>query len=182
MTTSLVVGRSKPGYGLPPALNFKDVHHPCWGAGRAALGLRLPHGPAVLFFPQYSGEKGARQSCGAGTLRACGVGRRQVSPATTRPVLRPRWLWRRLRCCLLPLGWGVAVRPPHGRQSRCAQVCHTHGLSRAAGRTRGLYMASCIAGAATAFLDVLTPVRTGARSFLHAGAVVTHRCRGGCRR
>jgi hypothetical protein len=29
MTTSLVVGRSKPGCGLPPALSFKDVHHPC---------------------------------------------------------------------------------------------------------------------------------------------------------
>jgi hypothetical protein len=26
MTTSLVVGRSKPGCGLPLALSFKDVH------------------------------------------------------------------------------------------------------------------------------------------------------------
>jgi hypothetical protein len=33
MTTSFVVGRSKPGCGLPPALSFKDVHHPCWGGG-----------------------------------------------------------------------------------------------------------------------------------------------------
>jgi hypothetical protein len=41
MTTSLVVGRSKPGRGLPPALSFKDVHHPCWGGGRAVLGPRL---------------------------------------------------------------------------------------------------------------------------------------------
>jgi hypothetical protein len=38
MTTSLVVGRSKPDYGLPPALKFKDVHHSCWGGGRAELG------------------------------------------------------------------------------------------------------------------------------------------------
>jgi hypothetical protein len=31
MTTSLVVERSEPGCGLPPALSFKDVHHPRWG-------------------------------------------------------------------------------------------------------------------------------------------------------
>jgi hypothetical protein len=29
MTTSLVVERSEPDCGLPPALSFKDVHHPC---------------------------------------------------------------------------------------------------------------------------------------------------------
>jgi hypothetical protein len=29
MTTSLMVGRSKPGCGLPPVLSFKDVHHSC---------------------------------------------------------------------------------------------------------------------------------------------------------
>jgi hypothetical protein len=28
MITSLVVGRSKPSYGLCLALSFKDVHHP----------------------------------------------------------------------------------------------------------------------------------------------------------
>jgi hypothetical protein len=38
MTTSLMVGISKPGCGLPPALSFKDVHHPCWGGGCAELG------------------------------------------------------------------------------------------------------------------------------------------------
>jgi hypothetical protein len=38
MITSLVVGRSKPGYGLCPALSFKDVHHPSWEGGRAELG------------------------------------------------------------------------------------------------------------------------------------------------
>jgi hypothetical protein len=31
MTTSLVVGRSKPGCGLSPTLSFKDVHHPRCG-------------------------------------------------------------------------------------------------------------------------------------------------------
>jgi hypothetical protein len=28
MITSLVVGRSKPGCGLRPTLNFKDLRHP----------------------------------------------------------------------------------------------------------------------------------------------------------
>jgi hypothetical protein len=38
MTTSSVVGRSKPGCGLCPALTFKDLHHPGWGGGRGELG------------------------------------------------------------------------------------------------------------------------------------------------
>jgi hypothetical protein len=50
MTTSLVVERSEPGCGLPPALSFKDVHHPRWGGGRAELGSHLPHGLAARFF------------------------------------------------------------------------------------------------------------------------------------
>jgi hypothetical protein len=43
-TTSLWVGRSKPGCDLGPALSFEDVHHPCWGGDRAELELYLPHG------------------------------------------------------------------------------------------------------------------------------------------
>jgi hypothetical protein len=35
VTTSLMVGRSELGCGLCPALSFKDLHHPCWGGGRA---------------------------------------------------------------------------------------------------------------------------------------------------
>jgi hypothetical protein len=75
MTTSLVVGRSKPGCGLLPALSFKDVHHPCWGGGRAESGSRLPRGLAARFFLQHSGEKGVRQPCKGGELRVRGVGR-----------------------------------------------------------------------------------------------------------
>jgi hypothetical protein len=60
MTTSLVVERSEPGCGLPPALSFKDVHHPRWGGGRAKWELRLSCGLAVRFFLQHSGEKGVR--------------------------------------------------------------------------------------------------------------------------
>jgi hypothetical protein len=53
----LMVGRSKPGYGLCPALGFKDLHHPCWGRGRAVPELYLPHrfmGHPLL---QHSGER-----------------------------------------------------------------------------------------------------------------------------
>jgi hypothetical protein len=75
MTNSLVVGRSKPGCGLPPALSFKDVHHPCWGGGRAESGFRLPRGLAARFFLHHSGEKGVRQPCEGGELQLRGVGR-----------------------------------------------------------------------------------------------------------
>jgi hypothetical protein len=60
---------------------------------------------------------------------------------------------------------GVAVRPPHGRQSRRAQVCHIRGVPHAAGRTvptpsGGSYKTSYAVEVATSFLDgiVLTPV------------------------
>ena len=57
VTTSLMVGRSKPGCGLCPALSFKDVHHPRCGRGRAVPGFYLLHGPASRFFLQHSGER-----------------------------------------------------------------------------------------------------------------------------
>jgi hypothetical protein len=57
MTTSSVVGRSKPGCGLCPALSFKDLHHPCCGGGRAEPGFYLLHGPAGRLFLQHSGER-----------------------------------------------------------------------------------------------------------------------------
>jgi hypothetical protein len=38
VTTSSMVGRSKPGCGLCPALSFKDLHQPCWGGGRGKSG------------------------------------------------------------------------------------------------------------------------------------------------
>jgi hypothetical protein len=68
MTTDLVVERSEPSCGLPPALSFKDVHHPRWGVGQAEWELRLPRGLAVCFFLQQSGEKGVRRPRGGGKL------------------------------------------------------------------------------------------------------------------
>jgi hypothetical protein len=51
------VGRSKPSCSLCPALSFKDLHHPCWGGGRAEPELYLPYGPADHLFLQHSGER-----------------------------------------------------------------------------------------------------------------------------
>jgi hypothetical protein len=66
MTTSLVVGRSKPGCGLSPTLSFKDVHHPCWGGRRVESGPYPPYGLVTRFFLQHSEEKGVHQPCGGG--------------------------------------------------------------------------------------------------------------------
>jgi hypothetical protein len=57
VTTSSMVGRSKPGCGLCPALSFKDLHHPCWGGGRAEPELYLPHGFVGHPLLQHSGER-----------------------------------------------------------------------------------------------------------------------------
>jgi hypothetical protein len=53
----LMVGRSKPGCDLCPALSFKDLHHPCWGGGQAEPELCLPYGPAGHLLLQHSGER-----------------------------------------------------------------------------------------------------------------------------
>jgi hypothetical protein len=81
----------------PPALSFKDVHHPCWGAGQAELGSCLPYGLATRFFLQHSGEKGVHQPCGGGELppdawSGCGcssTARATVAPCVGRPRPRP---------------------------------------------------------------------------------------------
>jgi hypothetical protein len=56
MITSLVVGRSKPGCGLCPALSFKDVHHPSWGGGRTELGPASAWAGDPLLPPAFGGE------------------------------------------------------------------------------------------------------------------------------
>jgi hypothetical protein len=53
----LMVGRSKPGCGLCPALSFKNLCHPCWGGGRAEPELYLPYGPAGHLLLQHSWER-----------------------------------------------------------------------------------------------------------------------------
>jgi hypothetical protein len=57
VTASPSVGRSKPGCDLGPALRFKDVHHPCWGGGRAEPELYLPRGFVGQPLLQHSRER-----------------------------------------------------------------------------------------------------------------------------
>jgi hypothetical protein len=64
MTTSLVVGRSKPGCGLSPTPSFKDVHHPRWGGRWVEPGPYPPYGLVTRFFLQHSEGEGVHQSCG----------------------------------------------------------------------------------------------------------------------
>jgi hypothetical protein len=56
MITSLMVGRSKPGCGLCPALSFKDVHHPGWGGGCTELGPASVWAGDPLLPPTFGGE------------------------------------------------------------------------------------------------------------------------------
>jgi hypothetical protein len=56
MTTSFVVGRSKPGCGLCPALSFKDVHHPGWGGGCTELEPASVWAGEPLLPPSFGGE------------------------------------------------------------------------------------------------------------------------------
>jgi hypothetical protein len=71
VTTSLMVGRSKPGCALYPALSFKDRHHPGWGGGRGEPELQLPRGSADHLFFQLLGVETIPQLCGGGALQPC---------------------------------------------------------------------------------------------------------------
>src|SRR5688572_7026436 len=66
-----MVGRSKPGWGLCPALSFKDLHHPCWGGERGEPGLYLPHGSAGHLFFQLLVVETILQLYGGGVLQPC---------------------------------------------------------------------------------------------------------------
>jgi hypothetical protein len=78
VTTSSMVGRSEPGYGLCPALSFKDLHHPYWGGERGEPELYLPHGLAGHLFFQLLGMETILQLYGGGVLQPC-RGRRTVA-------------------------------------------------------------------------------------------------------
>jgi hypothetical protein len=92
VTTGSMVGRSKTGCGLCPALSFKDLHHPSWGGGRGKSG------PASA----WAGDPLLPPASGGGN--------------------NPPALWRRRPPAmgggegelLLP-GQGAAFRPPSGR-------------------------------------------------------------------
>ena len=81
VTTSSMVGRSEPGCGLCPALSFKDLHHPCWGGGRAEPELYLPHGFAGHPLLQHSGERaltGLAEGADSDNVGLVGRERRQL--------------------------------------------------------------------------------------------------------
>jgi hypothetical protein len=105
VTTSSMVGRSKPGCGLCPALSFKDLHHPCWGGGRGKSRLASAWASDPLL-PLASGGEGHSPSVELAAA-AC------LAPRSER-------LWHCFQCHLLPLGRSVAVRPPYGRLLRRA--------------------------------------------------------------
>jgi hypothetical protein len=85
MTTSLVVGRSRPGCGLCPALSFKDLHHPCWEGGRGELG------PTSV----WAGRKASSSSAEEASSSHAGEGKLLLLDKVQLSVLHPgRWSCR----------------------------------------------------------------------------------------
>jgi hypothetical protein len=122
-----MVGRSKPGYGLCPALSFKDLHHPCWGGGRAEPELYLPYGPAGHLFLQHSGERaltGLEEGANFDNAGPIGRKHRQLQHAwfagsagsgAASGATSHRWA----ECGYLPAVWAaVALRAPGDRPRR----------------------------------------------------------------
>jgi hypothetical protein len=73
VTTSSMVGRSKPGCDLCPALNFKDLHHPGWGGGRTEPELYLSRGFVGQLLPQHSGERALTGLAGGSDFENAGL-------------------------------------------------------------------------------------------------------------
>jgi hypothetical protein len=127
VTTSSMVGRSKPGCSLCPALSFKDLHHPCWGGGRAEPELYLPYGPVGHLFLQHSGEKaltGLAEGVDFNNVGPIGRKRRHLQHAwfagsagsgAASGATSHRWA----ECGYMPAVWAaVAPRAPGDRPRR----------------------------------------------------------------
>jgi hypothetical protein len=109
MIISLVVGRSKPGCGLCPALSFKDLHHPGWGGGRGELGPTSAWAGDPLLPPTFGGEG-----------HPTAVRRRR------RPAMRGKANCRcrdRVQLSVLHPGDGRAARGPATSRFPCAVGC-----------------------------------------------------------
>jgi hypothetical protein len=168
----------QPGCSPPRVVIQKDDYQPC--GGEKQTGLRPPS------CPQLQGCSSSVLGWGCAELRLhLRVGSDPLLPSVSggegcSPFValsaaaclasRPGWLWRRLRRCILPLGWSVAARPPHGRWWHCARVGHIHGFSRSFDCTGRLYKTSYATRAAVAFLMVLPslPQRGQEQRPLHA--------------
>jgi hypothetical protein len=96
MTTSLAVGRSKPGCGLCPVLSFKDLHHPCCEGGRGELGPISAWAGDLLLPPAFRGEG--------------------HTPALRRR--RPPAMWGKANCCFLDRAQLSVLHPGGGRAVR----------------------------------------------------------------
>jgi hypothetical protein len=185
MTTSLVVGRSKPGCGLSPTLSFKDVHQPRCGGRQVEPRPYPPYGLVTPFFLQHSEGKGVHQSCAGADLGYTGPADCRLSTAACLAL----WGWMALvpPPTLPPAVWSRCGCPSTARATvaSCASLPHPW-LPLPAGRTGGPYKTSYAAAVAAAFLDglVLTPVGRyrSENPFVRAEAATAHRCRGGHRR
>jgi hypothetical protein len=181
MTTSLVVGRSKSGCGLPPTLSFKDVHHPRWGGGRAKSGPCPPWGLVICFFLQHSEAEDVHQPCGGGEPRLRGAGWPQVVSCSVSGPLG--WVASAPPPTLPPVVWPGRGCPSTARATvaPCAGPPHPQ-LLLPAGRTRGLYKTSYAVGVAPRSWMVLSslPWEDGSEDpFVRAKAAAADRCRGG---
>jgi hypothetical protein len=78
VTSSLMVGRGKPGCDLGPALSLEGVRHPRWGGERGEPVLYLPRGPAGHLFFHLLVVANTLQLCEGDVLQPC-RGRRTVA-------------------------------------------------------------------------------------------------------
>jgi hypothetical protein len=157
VTTSLMVGRSKPGCDLCLALSFKDLHHPGWGGGRTEPELYLPRGFVGHLLPQHSGERALTGLAGGSDFDNAGL------------VGGERRLLQRVGLAG-SAGSGSAPGAPSRRESGCRTA-----------RTGGPPKMSRAARAAFVFLGcpVFAPVR---RLYAEVGARPSGRIRVGiCR-
>jgi hypothetical protein len=131
------------GRNLRSVVIHKDDYQPCGGEKRA--GLRPPPCPQLQgCSSSVMGRRASRVRAPPfawagspllppafeGEGRSPALRRRQTSATRGQPSAapsvaaclapRPGWPWCRFRHCLMLLGWGVAVRPLHGRRLRRA--------------------------------------------------------------
>jgi hypothetical protein len=165
MTVGLVVGKSEPGCGLSIALSFKDVHHPCWGGGRAELGPASVWA-AARSFPQCLGEKGVRRPWRCQLPRVWLPGLSGSGAASSAASYRWGGAWQPVR----RTGVGRAVRGPAASRSFPSRRLHRgvaqhvvrrEGGVRVLGRSRPRYCGE------DGSEDL--PVRTGAAAIRRCG-------------
>jgi hypothetical protein len=131
-------GEKQAGLRPPPHPQLQGCSSSGLGRGGTPSWGLPPRGLVTRFFLRHSGEKDILQLYGGGVLRQRGTGRPQASSAPACLARWLSWLWRGLQPCLLPLGPGVVVRPPHGRLLRRAHRGIVQDVVRRAGGVRVL--------------------------------------------